>query len=149
VRFVRAIGRTARWLSFAAAIAAVLLALALYDNGEWLLAAVAAAAPAVVLFLFSVAVLEAADLPSRLRSAPAQAGDLRASLDELARSRGTRLLRALWRAGRQAASARDLVTPWAPLLPLLSLPFLAATVLSALLTPALVLVSLIVLATQL
>jgi hypothetical protein len=149
VRFVRGIGRLARWLSFAAATAAALLALALYDNGLWLLLAAAAAVPAVVLFLFSVAILEAAELPDRLRSAPAQARDLRAAVDELGRARGLRLSRALWRAGRQAAAARDLVTPWAPLLPLLSLPFLAATVLSALVTPVLFLVSLIVLATQL
>jgi hypothetical protein len=149
VRFLRGIGRFARSLSFAAATAAALLALALYDNGLWLLLAAAAAVPTVVLFLFSVAVNQAADLPERLRNAPAQARDLRLTLDELGGSRGSRLPRALWRAGRQAASARELVTPWAPLLPLLSLPFLAATALSALVTPALLLVALIVLATQL
>jgi hypothetical protein len=149
MRFVRAVGRFARWLSFAAATAAVLLAIALYDDGLWLLLAVAAAVPAVVLFLFSVAVLEAAELPDRLRTVPAQAGDLRAALDELGRARGSRLPRALWRAGRQAASASELVTPWAPLLPLVSLPFLAATVLSLLVTPVLLLASVIVLATQL
>jgi hypothetical protein len=149
MRFVRRVGRVARWLSFAAATAAALLALSLYDEDLWLLLAAAAAAPAVVLFLFSVAVLEAAELPDRLRNAPAQARDLRATADELARARGLRLSRALWRAGRQAAAARELVTPWAPLLPLLSLPFLAATLLSAVVTPLLLLVSLIVLATQL
>jgi hypothetical protein len=149
MRFVRAIGRVARSFSFVAAAAAVLLALALYDDSLWLLIAVAAAVPAVVLFLFSIAVFEAAELPTRLRNAPTEARDLRVAVDELGRARGTRLPRALWRAGRQAASARDLVTPWAPLLPLLSLPFLAATLLSALVTPVLLLVSLIVLATQL
>ena len=42
--------------------------------------------------------------------------------------------------------ARDLITPWAPLLPLMNLPFLAATLLSAVATPFLVLASLVVLA---
>jgi hypothetical protein len=39
-----------------------------------------------------------------------------------------------------------LATPWAPLLPLLSLPFLAATAISALITPFVLLAALVVLA---
>lgn len=149
MRFVRALGRLARGLAIAAGVAAALFALALYDDGAWIVVAAAAAVPAVVLSLFSFALFEAAELPSRLRGAPAQVGGLRSALDDLGRARGTRLPRALWRAGRQAASARELATPWAPLVPLLSLPFLAATGLSAVVTPLLLLASVIVLATQL
>lgn len=148
MRFVRFVARVARWLAIADAAAAVVLVLALYDDGEDVLVAVAAAVPAAVLFLFSFALFEAAELPDRLRNAPAQARDLRSAVDELSRTRGGQLPRALWRAGRHAASARELATPWAPLLPLISLPFLAATLVSALMTPFVVLGTLIVLAAQ-
>jgi hypothetical protein len=148
VRFVRFVARVARWLAIADAAAAVILVLALYDEGEDVLVVAAAAVPAAVLFLFSFALFEAAELPDRLRNAPAQARDLRSAVDELGRARGGRLPRALWRAGRQAASARDLAVPWAPLLPLISLPFLGATLVSALLTPFVVLGALIVLGAQ-
>jgi hypothetical protein len=110
------------------------------------LVAAVAVVPAVVLFLFSFALAEVAELPDRLRNAPTQARDLRSAVEDLARARGGRLPRALWRAGRQAASARELATPWAPLLPLLSLPFLAATAISALITPFVLLAALVVLA---
>jgi hypothetical protein len=144
VRFVRLVARVARWLAIADAAAAVVLVLALYDEGEDVLVVAAAALPAAVLFLFSFALFEAAELPDRLRNAPAQARDLRSAVDDLGRARGGRLPRALWRAGRQAASARDLAVPWAPLLPLISLPFLAATLVSALITPIVVVGALIV-----
>lgn len=149
MRLVRFVARVARWLAIADAAAAALLVLALYDNGEDVLVAVAAAVPAAVLFLFSVALFEASELPSRLRNAPAQARDLRTAVDELGRARGGRLPRALWRAGRQAALARDLAVPWAPLLPLISLPFLAATLVSALITPFVLVGALIVVGAQL
>lgn len=148
MRFVRSVARLARWLAIAAAAATVVFVAALYDDGADVLVAAIAAVPAVILFLFSVALFEAAELPERLRNAPAQARDLRAAVDELARARGGRLPRALWRAGRQAASARELATPWAPLLPLISLPFLAASLVSALITPFVVLAAVIVLALQ-
>jgi hypothetical protein len=149
VRFVRSVARLARWLAIADAVAAVLLVLVLYDRGEDVLVALAAAVPAVVLFLFSVALFEAAELPDRLRNAPTQARDLRAAVDDLGRARGGRLFGALWRTGRQASSARDLVMPWAPLLPLISIPFLLATLVSAVLTPFVVLGTLITLGAEL
>jgi hypothetical protein len=148
VRVVRLLGRIARGLAYAAAAAALLLAAALYDDGLWIVLALAAAVPACVLFLFSLAVREAAELPQRLRGAPAQVGGLRAAVDDLARARGGRLPGALWRAGRQAASARDLAMPWAPLLPLVNLPFLAATGVSALATPLLVVAALVIFAAK-
>jgi hypothetical protein len=149
VGFVRFVARIARWLAIADATAAVLLVLALYDNGEDVLVAVVPALPAGVLFLFSTALFEAAELPGRLRNAPAEARDLRTAVDELGRARGTRLPGALWRTGRRASSARDLVMPWAPLLPLISIPFLLATLISAVLTPFVLLGTLAALAAQL
>lgn len=145
MRAVRAVARVTRTLAYVAAAAAVLLAVALSDDG-WLVAvALAAVVPAVVLFLFSQALREVIDLPPRLRAAPADAAELRTALSGVAGARGSGLFRPLWRAGRAAMGARELVTPWAPLLPLLSLPFLLATLACALATPALLLVSLVVL----
>jgi hypothetical protein len=148
VGFVRFVARTARWLAIADAVAAVLLVLALYDNGQDVLVAVVPAVPAGVLFLFSVALFEAAELPGRLRNAPAEARELRAAVDDLGRARGSRLPVALWRTGRRASSARDLVMPWAPLLPLISIPFLLATLISAVLTPFVLLGTLLALGAQ-
>ena len=146
VKVVLGVARVARWLAYAAAFAAGILVLALYDEDWKVGVAVAAAVPAVVLFLFSTALREAAALPQRLRNAPSEAGELQASLAQLSRAERGRWLRPLWRTGRAAAGARDLVTPWAPLLPLVNLPFLVATLASALATPLLVLGALAVLA---
>jgi hypothetical protein len=146
MKVVRTVARVARWLAYAAAFAAVLLVLALYDEGWNVAVAAVAAVPAVVLFLFSTALAEAAELPARLRNAPASAAELQASLAQLSRARRGGLLRPLWRTGRAAAGARDLVTPWAPLLPLVNLPFLLATLASAVATPLLVLGALAMLA---
>ncbi len=145
MKAVRATARVARLLSYVAAAATVLFLLALYDDGWKLGLAAIAAGPAVVLFLFSTALIEAAELPGRLRGAPADAAELQSSLGDLSRARRGRLFRPLWRTGRAAWSARELVTPWAPLLPLLNVPFLVATVLSALATPFVLLISLVVL----
>jgi len=135
VRVVRAVARVARWLAYTNAVSALMVAFALRGDG-WLLAvALVAAVPAVVLWLFSAALIELAELPPRLRNSPAQAGELRRVADDLARARGTQLPRALWRAGRVAAETRGLATPWAPLVALASLPFLVATLASALATP--------------
>ena len=139
VRVVLNVARIARWFAYAAAFAAALLVLALYDEGSKVGIAVVAAVPAVVLFLFSRALTEAAALPERLRNAPAGAAELQASLAQLSRARRGGVLRPLWRTGRAAAGARELVTPWAPLLPLVNVPFLIATLVSALVTPLLVL----------
>jgi len=119
---------------------------ALYDDGYRVGLAALAAVPAVVLWLFSTAVIEAADLPVRLRAAPGDAAELQASLAQLSRARRGNLARSLLRTGRAAAGARELVTPWAPLLPLVSVPFLAAAALSALAAPLLLLAALVVLA---
>lgn len=145
MRTVRVVARIARSLSYVAGAAAALLSIALYDEGWAVVLALAAAVPAAVLFLFSQAVREAAALPARLRAAPADAAELRSALGELATARSGGVLRPLWRTGRAALGARELVTPWAPLLPLISLPFLAATLVSAVLAPLLLPVALVVL----
>jgi hypothetical protein len=146
VRAVRVTAKIARWLGTAAAVAAGLLALALYDDGWWVALAALAAIPAVILWFFSLALAEVAELPERLRGAPEEVAQLGGALDEVRRARGTGVARALWRTGRRAASARELATPWAPLLPLLSIPFLAATAISALVVPLVVLAALVALA---
>jgi hypothetical protein len=146
VKVVLNVARIARWLSYGAVFATALLALALYDEGWKVGLAAAAAVPAVVLFLFSSALEEAAALPDRLRNAPAGAAELQRSLAQLSRSRRGGMLLPLWRTGRAAAGARELVTPWAPLLPLVNVPFLVATLASALVTPLLVLGALAMLA---
>ena len=146
MRLARAVARFARLLSYAAFLAALLFAFALYDEGYRVGVAVVALVPAVVLWLFSSAVEEAAELPSRLRGAPADAAELQSSLRQLSRARGSTLFGSLWRPGRAANRARDLVVPWAPLLPLISPPFLIATALSALAVPFVLLAALVVLA---
>ena len=96
-----------------------------------------AAAPPLVLGAFWLAVREVAQLPARLRALPGTSREHAAELGRLAgdaRSRASwgRVPRLLWRFGFLAASARENLTPWAPLLPLLSLPFLLATAIAAL-----------------
>jgi hypothetical protein len=142
MQLVRRVARLTRWLSYLAAFATALLVIALYDEDTKIAVAVVTAVPAVVLFLFSTALQEAAALPARLRAAPADAVELQQSLAELSRARRGRLFRALFRTGRAAAGASDLVRPWAPLLPLVNVWFLVATLASALVTPLLFLVAL-------
>lgn len=103
---------------------------------ELVVGSVLAAVPPLVLGAFWLAVREVAELPARLRTLPETSREHAAKLGRLAgeaRSRGSwiRVPRLLWRFGFLAASARENLTPWAPLLPLLSLPFLLATALAA------------------
>ena len=76
MKVVLSVARIARWLSYAAAFATALLLFALYDEDWKIGVAVLAAVPAVVLFLFSTALAEAAALPARLRNAPSEAAEL-------------------------------------------------------------------------
>ena len=87
MKVVLNVARIARWLSYAAGFATALLLLALYDEDWKVGVALLAAVPAVVLFLFSSALAEAAALPDRLRNAPAEAAQLQASLSQLGRAR--------------------------------------------------------------
>jgi hypothetical protein len=146
VRTLRVTATVARWLGVSAAVSAGLLALALWDDGWWAALAVLAAIPAVVLWFFAFALTEVVELPERLRGAPSEARCVASAFDELRRARGVRVFRALWRTARRVTSSSDLATPWAPLLTLLNLPFLAATLVSALVVPFVVLAALVALA---
>jgi hypothetical protein len=136
-----ALARIARTFALLAAGAALVIAAYVLRDGlpdggeetvETVLALVAAAFPPVVLAAFWLVVREVAKLPERLRTLPesgrAQAAELGQIAGE-ARARGTwlRFPRLLWRFGFLVGSARETLTPWAPLLPLVSLPFLIAT----------------------
>jgi hypothetical protein len=75
-------------------------------------------------------------LPERLRDLPSDgrehAAELRRVVEEARSRRGwTAVPTQLWRLARLSTSARELLTPYAPVAPLVSLPFLAAVVLSA------------------
>jgi hypothetical protein len=75
-------------------------------------------------------------LPERVRTLPTEgrehAAELRRLVDE-ARSRGgwTSVPSQLWKLARLATSSRELLTPYAPLVPLVSIRFLAAVLGSA------------------
>jgi hypothetical protein len=108
----------------------------------WLAAVVVVAlagAPPLFLGTFWLLLREVVELPERIRRMP---GEGRAHTEELGRlarearhpRRGgfLRLPVLVWRTLRLSSSSRELMTPYAPLLPLLSVPFLAAVALAAL-----------------
>ena len=107
----------------------------------WLAAVVVvalAAAPPLVLAAFLLLLREVVELPERIRRMPAEGRAHAEELGRLAREArhprqsGIRRLPILiWRTLRLSSSSRELLTPYAPLLPLLSLPFLGAVALAA------------------
>src|SRR5918992_805974 len=99
-----------------------------------LFAAALLAAPPVILFLFSEALRALAELPDRLRAMPATGREHADELGRLAgKARNARgrgflgLPLVAWRVTRLTASSRELLLPHAPLLPLVSPPFLLLT----------------------
>jgi hypothetical protein len=94
---------------------------------------VAVLAPPAVLFAFWLALGELARLPERLRRLPLDARghgeELRAIADRARATRGSRLqlMRLLWQVTHTSAAARETLTPYGPLLPFLSIPFLVST----------------------
>jgi hypothetical protein len=147
-RLVDAIGSIRSWtlkLALAAALAAAVLVYAIVrngfpDGGMAILAVIgiiAATAPPLMLTAFWVVLGEIVRMPERLRRLPLEGREhgeqLRALLDQAkdARGRRLRLPRLLWRLTRVAGSARETLTPYSPLLPLLSVPFLAGTAIAA------------------
>jgi hypothetical protein len=158
--------RAVRSYAFVAGVAALVVAAFLFrsgvpdDAGGWILVVVAlalAAAPPVILFILSEALRALAGLPGRIRGLPATGRDHAAALGRLAEeartargSRGlVRLPLVLWRLARLGGETRGLLTPYAPVLPLLSIPFLllaAAAMFAAALELAVALVLLAVLA---
>jgi len=93
-------------------------------------------APPVVLTMLWILLGELVRLPDRIRRMPM---DTRQHAEELRRlAADARTLRGLrfvpgqlWRFGLLTSSSRELLTPYAPLLPLFSLPFLAVVAASA------------------
>lgn len=138
---VLAVARAVRTVAFLASAAALVIAVALYGDGVSgleVLTMLVAIAPPVVLWILWAALRELAELPERLRRLPETARERRVDLERLAadlRDPGRRLVRlpgTLWRLRVLAGAARDLVTPHAPLLPFLSVSFLGASALAAL-----------------
>jgi hypothetical protein len=137
---VLTVARAVRSLALLASAAAlVIAAFALadgLDQGD-ILSLLAAAAPPVVLWVLWGALRELAELPDRLRRLPQTARERHVDLQQLAgelrdpTGRLVRLPRTLWRLRVLAGTARDLVTPHAPLLPFVSVTFLTVSALAA------------------
>jgi hypothetical protein len=146
-------------LAVAGALAAAAIAYTLLRHGFpesagraalTVVALVVVVAPPLVLAAFWLVLRELLELPERLRRLPpearAHAEELRRVVDEAraVRSRSTIPLQ-IWRLARLTARSRELLTPYAPVLPLLSLQFLAAVVLAASAAVAEVVVAIVVL----
>ena len=160
-RFLAAVAVARRWTFRLAVVATVAAAFLVYaivrdgfpDGGEGVLAVIGIAAamtPPLVLAAFYVALGELVRLPERVRQLPLEARDhgeqLRALFNQarLARGNRFRILRTVWQVTRTTSAARETLTPYAPLLPLVSVPFLVATAVSALAASIEVVVALVV-----
>ena len=156
-----AVSRGVRTLGVAGLGAAVAIALVVLvrwtpgDREDWagfvVLCVLLAVLPAVLL-AFSFVLGEVVQLPDKLRSYPGATQEHVAELRAIAhdahgreRPAWRRLPGSTWRLAMLVRSARDLLAPHAPLLPLLSVPFLVATLVSALLVPVIVIAALVVL----
>ena len=156
-----AVGRGVRRLGVVGLGAAVAIALVVVvrwtpgDREDWagfvVLCALLVVPPAVLLAL-SLVLGQVVELPDKLRSYPGTTREHVAELRAIAhdaqgreRPAWRRLPGSTWRLATLVHSARDLLAPHAPLLPLLSVPFLVATLVSALLVPVVVVAALVVL----
>jgi hypothetical protein len=132
-------------LVLAGAAAAALIGYALLRHGfpegtgrgiATSLALLVVAAPPLVLGAFWVVLGELLELPDRIRRMPMETRAHAEHLGRLVREANARrggwaIPRQIWRLARLSASSKDVLTPYVPILPLLSLPFLAAAALSA------------------
>ena len=140
--------RAVRTYALIAAAAAAVIGVYLFRNGVppgdgqlavRLIALAAAAAPPAVLLFAAVTLKALAELPERVRSIPREAGERAEELRRLrdraraARTRGglRSLPRTLWQLVRLGGSSRELLTPYAGVLPLVRLPFLGWSVAAA------------------
>jgi hypothetical protein len=150
--------RTLAFVGLAAAGAIALVVLVRWTPGDgeaWAglgILCVLLSVPAAVLLGFSFVLGEVVELPGKLRSYPGMtrehAAELRAiAQDANARERPAwrRLPGSTWRLATLMRSARELLAPHAPLLPLLNVWFLLATAMAALLVPLVALAALLVL----
>jgi hypothetical protein len=160
-----AVDRGVRTLAFvglgaAGAVALVVLVRWTPGDGEaWAglgILCVLLAVSAAVLLGFSLVLGEVVELPGKLRNYPGMtrehAAELRAiAQDANARERPAwrRLPGSTWRLATLMRSARELLAPHAPLLPLLNVWFLLATAVAALLVPLVALAALVMLLTAL
>jgi hypothetical protein len=123
-------------LVLAVAAALIVLAAAADDDLRWLpvaVIAVIAAIPPGLLFVFSQALDALAELPGRTRAAPGALRDHGEEAQRLFGRRGAGSVVLLpFRLLRLSAGARETLTPYAPALPLVSVPFLVATGFAAL-----------------
>jgi hypothetical protein len=149
--------RTLRLVGLGAAAAIALVVLVRWtpsDREEWaglVVLCVLLAVPAAVLLAFSLVLAGVVELPDKLRSYPGTTREHAAELRAIAhdtkvseRPAWRRLPGSTWRLATLVRSARDLLAPHAPLLPLLSVPFLIATLVAALLVPVVVVAALAV-----
>lgn len=148
MKVVAAAARAVRTYAIFLGVAAVLIFAATIDDGrpdrteDWipnLFVAGLAAVPPVLLYLFSGALAALAELPQRLRSAPAdirgRTGEAQRLVGEIAAWRALGFVGVVllpFRLLRLGGGAREALTPYAPVLPLVSPPFLTATGLAAL-----------------
>ena len=150
--------RTLGVVGLGAAVAIALVVLVRWtpgDGEDWAGFAVLClllAVPPAVLRAFSFVLGEVVELPDKLRSYPGTTREHVAELRAIAhdaqrreRPAWRRLPGSTWRLAMLVRSARDLLAPHAPLLPLMSVPFLIATLVSALLVPVVVIAALVVL----
>jgi hypothetical protein len=91
-------------------------------------------APAAVLAAFWRACVDLVEVPGRLRALPGAAAGHAAELGRLLRERRRARVVSAWRLLVLTRSSRELLTPYAPLVALLSPPFLAATAVAVLAT---------------
>jgi hypothetical protein len=156
-----AVGRGVRRLGVVGLGAAAAIALIVLvrwtpgDREDWagfVVLCVLLVVPPAVLLALSIVLGQVVELPEKLRSYPGTTREHVAELRAIARdAQGRerpawrRLPGSTWRLASLVRSARDLLAPHAPLLPLLSVPFLIATLVSALLVPLVVVAALVVL----
>ncbi len=143
-RFPGLLPRVRSWVlkvAIAAALAAAVLVYAIVDDGFpeggaavlSIIGIVAAIAPPLMLGAFWMALGELAKLPQRLRDVPLESREhgeqLRTLLERARTARGERFQvpRLIFGLTRLAGSARETLTPYVPLLPLVNISFLAAT----------------------
>lgn len=162
VPLAAAVGRGVRTLGLVGLAAGAVIALVVLvrwtpgDGADWagfVVLCVLLAAPVAVLLAFLLVLRGVMELPDKLRSYPdttrEHVAELRAianDAQERERPAWRRLPGSTWRLATLARSARELLAPHAPLLPLLSVPFLVATLVSALIVPVLLAALVVILA---
>jgi hypothetical protein len=156
-----AVGRGVRRLGVVGLGAAAAIALVVLvrwtpgDREDWagfVVLCVLLVVPPAVLLALSIVLGQVVELPDKLRSYPGTTREHVAELRAIAhdaqrreRPAWRRLPGSTWRLATLVRSARELLAPHAPLLPLLNVWFLLATVVAALLIPLVACAALVIL----